>query len=274
MMIGAALACAAASVQAVPIVLSAVGTTAADIQVTVDDFRASLGTLNPNVAGSVGSGRREINWDGVPDGFAAPNDLPGNFFNANSARGVEFTTPGGGFQVSANSGVAAVRFGNLDAGYPGSFATFSAERLFTPLDSTITEVRFFIPGSATAALTNGFGVVFTDVDLADTTGIEFFDALDQSLGQYFATPAAGNARLSFLGVRFSEGSVVSRARITSGNLALAAGNIDSDTDDVVAMDDFIFGEPVLARVPEPSTLLLLLVGVAATGLRRRSTPAR
>ena len=55
---------------AAPIVFSAIGTSPADIQATVDAFRASLGTLNANTPGSVGSGRREINWDGVPDGFS------------------------------------------------------------------------------------------------------------------------------------------------------------------------------------------------------------
>jgi len=64
MTFAAALVCLATSVQAAPIVLSATGANAAAIQGTVDVFRASLGALNPNVAGSFGSGRREINWDG------------------------------------------------------------------------------------------------------------------------------------------------------------------------------------------------------------------
>ncbi len=262
MMLGVALVCAAGNVQAVPIVLSAAGANAATIQGTVDAFRAALGTLNPNVAGSFGSGRREINWDGVPDGFSAPNNLPGNFFNVNSPRGVELTTPGTGLQVSANSAVAPVAFGNINANYPILFAPFSSQKMFTALGSTITDVRFFIPGSANAALINGFGVVFSDVDQSNTTGIEFFDALDQSLGQYFAPSTAGNQTFSFLGVRFSEGSVVSRARITSGDQILAAGNINPD---LVVMDDFIYGEPVLAHIPEPSTLMLLLLGFAAAG---------
>ena len=54
-------------------VQQAAGTSAAAIQSAVDAYRADLGALNPNVAGSFGSGRREINWDGVPDAFAAPN---------------------------------------------------------------------------------------------------------------------------------------------------------------------------------------------------------
>src|SRR4051812_18081170 len=80
----------------------AAGANAASITAAVNDFRADLGTLNPNVAGSFGSGRREINWDAVPDVFSAPNLLPNNFFNVNSPRGVIFSTPGTGVAVSAN----------------------------------------------------------------------------------------------------------------------------------------------------------------------------
>ena len=70
-------------------VQQASGANAADIQSAVDAFRTDLGgSLNPNVAGSLLSGRREINWDGVPDNLSAPNNLPGNFFNVNSPRGV------------------------------------------------------------------------------------------------------------------------------------------------------------------------------------------
>src|SRR5947199_3075972 len=94
------------------------GANAAAIQGAVDSFRANLGTLNPNVAGSFGSGRREINWDGVPDALSAPNNLPANFFNVNSPRGVVLSTPGSGFQVSATAASGTpVNFGNIDASY-------------------------------------------------------------------------------------------------------------------------------------------------------------
>jgi hypothetical protein len=244
--------------QGAPIVFSASGANAASIQPAVDAFRASLGPINPNLAGSFASGRREINWDGVPDAFSAPNALPANFFNANSPRGVVFSTPGTGFQVSANGVVAPIEFGNIDVNYSNLFATFSAQRLFTALGSNVVDVDFFVPGSATPALTNGFGVVFTDVDLASVTGIEYFDALDQSLGTYFTPAVTGNETLSFLGVQFSQGHVVSRARVTSGNQILAAGNLASD---LVVMDDFIYGEPAAHPVPVPTTLLLVAVGL-------------
>jgi hypothetical protein len=222
------------------VLFSGSGTTAASIQAPVDTFRAALGSLNPNVAGSFGTGRREINWDGVPDAFAAPNALPANFFNANSPRGVVFSTPGTGFQVSANAGVAPVEFGNIDPSYPAFFAPFSAQRLFTALGSTVLDVTFFVPGSPTPALVRGFGSVFSDVDVADTTSIEFFDASNASLGKFFVPAIAGSETFSFLGADF-QSNIVSRVRITNGNKVLAAG---TTSEDLVVMDDFIYGEPV------------------------------
>src|SRR5438477_12656801 len=98
------------SASAAAIIFSSSGANPAAIQPTVDAYRAALGALNPNVAGSFGSGRREINWDGVPDALAAPNNLPVNFFNVNSPRGVILSTPGTGLQVSANAVIAPIEF--------------------------------------------------------------------------------------------------------------------------------------------------------------------
>lgn len=234
----------------------------------MDAYRASLGTLNPNVAGSFGSGRREINWDGVPDALSAPNNLPGNFFNTNSPRGVVFSTPGTGFQVSANAGIGPIEFGNLNPTYPDIFNTFSAQRIFTALGSNVVDVNFFVPGTLTQAGVSGFGAVFTDVDLAATTSLALFDLSNQLLGTFFAPHLLGNGSFSFVGVRYNAGEQIGRVRITSGNAALGpneTGNLD-----LVAMDDFIFAEPVSAALlPEPSTLALLLLPLLSLALTRR-----
>jgi hypothetical protein len=253
---------ASAAASAGAVTFSANGANSAAIQTTVDTFRTALGTLNPNVAGSFGTGRREINWDGVPDGFSAPNSLPANFFNVNSPRGVVFSTAGTGFEVSGNAGVAPVRFDNINAGYSSIFQTFSSQRLFTPLGSNVMDVNFFVPGSTTASSTSAFGAVFTDVDLSNSSSLQFFDINQASLGTFFV-PASDNG-LSFLGVLFNAGERVSRVRITSG--AVALGGSDASTNDVAVMDDFIFAEP--AGVPESSTVLLLLAGLGLIALAR------
>src|SRR5688572_11871724 len=104
----------------------------------LDAYRVDLGGgAVAGANGSFGGLRREINWDGVPAPFAAPNSLPAAFFNVNSPRGVVFSTPGTGFEVSgattdAGPGQpAAPEFGDINPTYSTAFNTFSPERLFT-----------------------------------------------------------------------------------------------------------------------------------------------
>ena len=49
---------------------------AGDITAAVAQYREMLGTDNGGIPGSRRAGRREINWDGVPDESAAPAFLP------------------------------------------------------------------------------------------------------------------------------------------------------------------------------------------------------
>jgi hypothetical protein len=227
------------------VVFSASGNNAASILPTVDSFRAALGTLNANAPGSRGTGRREINWDAVPDQFATPNAFPGNFFNAPAApraRGAEFSTPGTQLQVSASlASNVGVEFGNLVPGLENDFAVFSPQRLFASLGSTVTVVDFFVPGTAVPATTRAFGAVFTDVDAAGSTTIELFDVAGRSLGIYEApqgpTPSES---LSFVGVVLDE-AIVASVKIVSGSRNLESGGTSGDA---VVMDDFIYGEPV------------------------------
>jgi hypothetical protein len=232
------------------IVRSAAGASPASIQPTVDQFRSDLGGANNGAGGTFATGRREINWDGVPDASSSPNPFPANFFNSNSPRGVVFSTAGSGFQVSAKAGnptTTAVRFGNINPNYLNDFQTFSPERLFTAIGSNVTDVVFFLPGTTNPAVVSGFGAVFTDVDSATSSSLQFYDQSGASLG-VFAVPALppGSQNLSFLGVSFNGGERVSRVRIRSGDVALGP-NDNPAGGDVVVMDDFIYGEPQSAN---------------------------
>ncbi|MCU0238522.1 MAG: VCBS repeat-containing protein [Pyrinomonadaceae bacterium] len=241
------------SVFAAPVVRQAGGANAAAIQATVDQFRADLGGANNGVGGSFTSGRREINWDGVPDSFSEPNNLPLDFFNVNSPRGAIFNAiendTGAAlnqFAVSSNtaSGVP-VRFGNINPTYSTIFQTFSAQRLFIARNTNIMEVNFSIPGTNIPATVNGFGVVFCDVDSSTGGNRSLIRVYDKNGRQLSAAsaPVADNG-LSFVGISFNAGERIARVVIESGNTALSASDNDGVNGvDVVAMDDFIYGEP-------------------------------
>lgn len=229
-----------------------------------DAFRGDLG--GGTVAGSNGSFggvRREINWDGVPDSASRPNLLPSDFFNLTSPRGaVFFNSHDNLFAVSAKTGnptSTPVRFADFDPAYEAKFATFSAQRLFASIWDPTYEVKFFVPGTNRPAVVSGFGAVFTDVDLAGLSAIEYFDIHGNSLGRYSVPAASGDGTLSFLGVSFAGAPAVARVVVTSGDVALDGGG-ETVGHDAVAADDFLYGEPVAAEhggcVATPTALCL------------------
>ncbi|HEX5064668.1 MAG TPA: PEP-CTERM sorting domain-containing protein [Myxococcota bacterium] len=247
---------------AAPITTSAAGVVAADIQATVDAFRAAVGNPNNGNNPGTGAGRREINWDGAGATTPTTSGTPLTAFT--NTRGATMTTPGTGF-IQASPAALATQFSN--ASYSTTFAAFSLERLFTPIGSNITDITFSVPGSngATPAFVSAFGAIFSDVDTNATT-MQFFSPIGTPLGTFGAPSLPGDARFSFIGVLFNSGEQIGRVRITTGSGAL--GPSDGPLFDAVAMDDFIYSEPV----PEPGTLVLFglgLSGLAVFGRNRR-----
>ena len=271
---------------AIPTVFTDSGANAAAITGGVNAFRAALGNPdNLNAPGPLGSGRREINWDGggATSGTAAVTP----FLVFQNTRGATFTTPGSGLtQTPITGGTVDIapalpgqqnNLADINPAYATAFATFSPLRLFAPLDSNITDGTFSIPGTngAAPATVSGFGAVFTDVDLATSSTLQFFGPDGSSLG-VFSVPVGGTAdgSLSFLGVTFST-EQIARVRIVTGTTAL--GPSDGPGVDVVVLDDFLYAEP-RAAIPEPSTLLLLgavfLAGFALARKPKRQSFAR
>ena len=220
---------------------------AAGLAPTVNAFRALLGGPdNGSAPGSQPGGRREINWDGVSDTSASPALLPPDFFNTTVPRGAVFANPNGDkFQVSADSsnpGNTPVEFANLGAGNAARFTSFSPERLFSPIGTTTTRIRFFEPGTNQPATVKGFGAVFTDVDRGGSSRVELYDQWNNRLwGKDVLTGTTAHGSLSFLGVRTN--AAIYEVRIRSGNQALRAGAAETSWLDLVALDDFLYSEP-------------------------------
>jgi len=231
------------------IVFQAAGPTADSIRCTVDAYRAALGpTNNANAAGPLASGRREINWDGGSTSNQNTTVSGNPFAGFQVTRGALFTTPDGtGFVQAPPEGLGAL-FNHVTF-FP-IFSAFSPLRLFSAIGGRITDVEFFVPGTTNApARVTGFGAVFTDVDQPDGSRhanrrasalMDFFGA-DGELLYSSAVPASpGDGSLSFLGIVFEDAQIAA-VRITSGNVIPESD--DGGKQDVVVMDDFLYGEP-------------------------------
>ncbi|MEO8140276.1 MAG: hypothetical protein ABI742_11550 [Gemmatimonadota bacterium] len=207
------------------------------------DFRHALGDSVNRAAGEQAAGRREVNWDGVSGAVLNVDTFPADFFNRVVPRGQVYATEGTGFRVSDNA------LADLNPAYATQFAAFSPTKIFIPVGSKAMTVNFFVAGSTTPARVNGFGVVFSDVDGERSTTLAFYDSRGRLLRQISVPVRTDAAGFSFVGVSFSS-PVIAKVRIVSGQAAITGLNTDISIDgttDLVAMDDFISGEPHAIR---------------------------
>jgi len=217
-----------------PPVVSQVISGTGDITSQVTAFREILGSPNNGAVGlSQPSGRREINWDAVVASFTNNDTFPGNFFNVKSPRGLVLQNATGKFRVSDKD------FEDVHAGYSQIINPFSPAKTFSPIGTIASSVVFKVPGKDSAAYVHGFGVVFCDVENANSTTLEFFQG-EKSLGSFKAPVKSLSTGLSFLGVNFPYNKITS-VKVITGNAVLGSNN-DSGHD-VVVLDDFLYSEP-------------------------------
>jgi len=241
--VAVAAACSSDKVTSPPPVtvpVATVFTASGDIAATVDNFRNALGASNGATAGEQPTGRREITWDGAgANPFDNQDNFPADFFNTNVKSGAVFTTSGTGFRNDSTA------FDEVNASYASQFTFFSAKKIFAPVGSNQLDQLFEVAGQPTPAVSRGFGIVLSDVDLAEKTTIELFARDGSSLGIYGAPIRTDAAGLSFVGVTYAD-PIIARVRITLGTGALGA-NVNDITNggtlDLVVLDNLIYGEP-------------------------------
>ena len=200
-------------------------------------FRHLLGEPNNGVApGAFATGRREINWDAVPATVTNTDSFPLNFFNTNSPRGALLATPGSGTRVSDND------FADVNPSYAGEFADFSPVKTFAAVGSNQIDVTFRVPGTPEVATVTGFGAVFSDVDTT-TSAVQFFDEAGNLLS--VVQPKQGKDGFGFAGEVFPS-AVVARVHLIVGDGPIGPTAFDrkaGGTQDLVVVDDFLYGEP-------------------------------
>jgi hypothetical protein len=212
-----------------------------DINGKLTEFRALLGDPLNTTPNQPPVGRREINWDAVPDNQTNTDAFPGDFFNstdpgapAGRKRGAIFSTPGTGLRVSNNDFIDVLTENN-------KFNAFSPARTFAAIGSNKMDITFKVPGTATDASVKGFGVIFSDVDLENYTTLEFFEG-NKSLGKFKAPVKTDENGFSFLGVAFKNAKVT-KVTVTSGTAAIGKATFNTPNDQVI-MDDFFYSEPL------------------------------
>jgi hypothetical protein len=217
-------------------------TASGNINSKVDEFRTLLGATLNTTPGQT-SGRREIDWDAVPDQFATQK-LPTNFFNPTAPGSPANLQRGFRYSDETDARISSNNFADFEATNGTEFAAFSGAKTFSAVNNVLWDVFFEVPGQSSAASVKGFGAVFSDVDNAGSTSIEFFSGT-RSLGVY-NVPVKTTGSYSFLGVYFPN-EKVTRIRIMQGAGVVANGvkdiSVPGGTKDLVIMDDFLYDEP-------------------------------
>lgn len=269
----------AISASAATLVFSGAGD---DARQELEAMKTAIGGANNGGLGPQVDGFRTITWDGVR--------LDGTDFNGNTQVIVQDKVVGipedrflaQGALYDEVYVVSGDGFESVNPGVAGQFPAFSPKNTFAHFGEDNNEIdqSFTIPGTFTAAATRGFGAIFLDVELPNTSWIEYFSG-SKSLGKFFVEPA-NSGEPSFLGVLFDQ-PIVTRVELNLGNNTIfdlegntpIAGPADDPENgvDLVATDDFLFAEPQAVNdidVPEPSSVLgLLACGWGAASIWRK-----
>src|SRR4029079_5118636 len=94
-------------------------------------------------------------------------------------------------------------FKDLNPAFGEEFQAFSPKKMFIARGSTTIDVQFFVAGSNTPAVVDGFGSVFEDVGRAHSTTIQYFDVNGNELLDIAAPRRSDQRGLSFLGAKFA-----------------------------------------------------------------------
>jgi hypothetical protein len=227
------------------------------------NFQAAIGGANNGaVPQPINGGFRVITWDGVKlDGtdfggganttVISPGNVVGIPLNRFQTNGVYF----GAVYAVSGSDATGNTFTSVNPGVAGLFPPFSPKNTFAMFNDNGIDFKFVLPSAAdstiVSASSRGFGAIFENVELANTTSIQYFNG-NTLLDTEFA-PVAGMGKQSFVGALFSS-PVVTRVVLTLGTdvifsfdgTTVKPGPFADDgvNHNLVTTDNWAFAEPV------------------------------
>jgi hypothetical protein len=240
------------------------GTNQPSASSALKNFEAAIGGVNNKATPAPqASGFRTINWDGVKtdgtDAAAGPNStvvigsktvgIPLDRFQTNGVYfGAVYAVSGDGFtQVNPSVG-AATNPPN------GLFTPFSAPNTFAMFNDNGIDFKFVVPSpdnsTVVSAATRGFGAIFINVELPNTTTIQYFNG--NNLVDTESAPVGGKGNAVFVGALFKD-QIITRVVLTLGTDVLFSFDgtttkpglaaDDGVNHNLVVTDDWAFPEP-------------------------------
>jgi hypothetical protein len=235
------------------------GTGKTNATAALNSFEAAIGGTNNVGNAAQTSGFRTINWDAVKlDGtdfggganstVISSGNAVGIPLNRFQSRGVFF---GAIYAVSGNG------FTTVNTSATGLFPAFSPNNTFAMFNDNGIDFKFVVPSGGVnnstivSAASRGFGAIFINVEVPNSTSIEYFHN-GTSLGKIFA-PISTKGQPEFVGQLFSS-PIVTNVVLTLGTdviFRFDGTNFSANTTDnpigghnLVVTDDWAYAEPV------------------------------
>jgi hypothetical protein len=219
------------------------------------NFETAIGGVKNTAASPQNGGFRVINWDGVKtdgtDSVAGPNSTTvitghtvGIPLDRFQGQGVFF----GAVYAVSNDG-----FTDVNSNVAGLFPAFSAPNTFAMFNDNGIDFKFVTPSSSNTGLvgaaSRGFGSIFLNVQQPGTT-IQYFHGSKLLDTVNVPTNAAAGSAI-FAGELFTQ-PIVTNVLLTLGQgvifkfdgTTLTSGGTNSAANNLVAVDDWAFAEPV------------------------------
>jgi hypothetical protein len=233
------------------------GTATAGATTALNNFETAIGGVNNGGGPAATSGFRTINWDAVKlDG----TDFGGGANTTVISQGTTVGIPLDRFQsrgvfFGAVYAVSGNGFTTVNPSTSSLFPAFSPNNTFAMFNDNGIDFKFVQPSAGNTALVSaasrGFGAIFINVELPNTSFVEYFHN-GTSLGK-FAVPVGGQGQPSFLGELFNA-PIVTNVVLTLGTDVLfkfdgttfSANSADNPGagHNLTVVDDWAYAEPV------------------------------